>query len=65
MLCRMVFVRTNVSDEVSAFIIKVTRIGEVERTLAATSNQRTVRCHLEDGGATFLLHVGSYKRHTA
>jgi hypothetical protein len=35
-------VRTGVSEEFSAYIISVTRIGEL-RTLAVTGNQRTLR----------------------
>jgi hypothetical protein len=31
-------VRTDVSEELSSFIIKVTRIGELVTTLALTSN---------------------------
>jgi hypothetical protein len=39
MLHRVVLVRTDVSEELSASIIRVTRIGELG-TLAVTSNQR-------------------------
>jgi hypothetical protein len=42
MLRRMALVRTDVSEELSASFIKVTRIGEVG-TLAVTSNRRTLR----------------------
>jgi hypothetical protein len=38
MLRRVVLVRTDVSEEISASIIKVTRIGELGTTLAVTSN---------------------------
>jgi hypothetical protein len=37
----MALVRTDVSEEFSSSIIRVTRIGEL-RTLAVTSNRRTV-----------------------
>jgi hypothetical protein len=37
MLRRVALVRTDVSEESSAFIIRVTRIGELEKTLAVTS----------------------------
>jgi hypothetical protein len=37
MLRRVALVRTDVSEELSASIIRVTRIGEIE-TLAVTSN---------------------------
>jgi hypothetical protein len=42
MLRLAVFVRTDVSEELSASIIRVTRIGEL-RTLAVTSNRHTLR----------------------
>jgi hypothetical protein len=41
MLRHVALVRNNVSDELSASFIRVTRIGELRRTLAVTSNQRT------------------------
>jgi hypothetical protein len=53
MLPHAALVRTNVSEELSTFIIRVTRIGELETTLAITSNRRTLR------------NVGSYKSHMA
>jgi hypothetical protein len=43
MLCRVALVRTDVSEERSASIIRVTRIGELETTLAVTSNWYTLR----------------------
>jgi hypothetical protein len=42
MLRRVALVRTDVSEERSATIIRVTRIGELG-TSAATSNRRTLR----------------------
>jgi hypothetical protein len=42
MLRRLALVRTDVSEERSASIIRVTRIGELG-TLAVTSNRRTLR----------------------
>jgi hypothetical protein len=42
MLCRVALVITDVSEELSASIIRVTRIGEVGTTLAVTSNRRGV-----------------------
>jgi hypothetical protein len=42
MLRRVALVRTNVSEERSASIISVTRIGELGTTLAVTSNGRTL-----------------------
>jgi hypothetical protein len=62
-------VRTNVSEELSASFIKVSRIGEVGTTLAVTSKRLTQQffdsCHLDDGGPKFFRNVGSYKSHTA
>jgi hypothetical protein len=52
MLGRMALVRTLSSQELSASIIRVTRIGELG-TLAVTRNRYTLR------------NVGSYKSHAA
>jgi hypothetical protein len=57
MLRRVVLVRTDVSEERTAAIIRVTRIGEVGTTLGVTSNRSTLRA--------FLRNVSSYKSHTA
>jgi hypothetical protein len=43
MLRRVALVRTDVSEEHSTSIIRVTGIGELETTLAVTSNRRTLR----------------------
>jgi hypothetical protein len=43
MLRRVALVRTDVSKETSASFIRVPRIGDLGTTLAATSNQRTLR----------------------
>jgi hypothetical protein len=43
MLRRLALVRTDVSEERSAFIIRVTRIGELGTTLAVTISRRTLR----------------------
>jgi hypothetical protein len=43
MLHRVALVRTDVSEEFSASLIRVTRIGELGTTLAVTSNRRTLR----------------------
>jgi hypothetical protein len=59
MLHRVTLVRTDVSEEPSASFIRVTRIGELGTTLAATINRRTLRRN------RFLRNVGSYKDHTA
>jgi hypothetical protein len=43
LLRRVALVRTDVSEESGASFIKVTNIGELETTQAATSNRRTLR----------------------
>jgi hypothetical protein len=43
MLRRVALVRADVSEELSAFSIRVTRIGELGTTLAVTSNRHTLR----------------------
>jgi hypothetical protein len=48
MLRRVALVRTDVSEELRASMIKVTRIGELG-TLAVTSNRRTIRRNTDDG----------------
>jgi hypothetical protein len=67
MLGRVAPVRTDVSEELSASFIKVTRITELGRTLAVTSNLCTLprnktntdSCHPDEGGAEFLRNVRS------
>jgi hypothetical protein len=75
MLRRVALVRTDVSEEPSASFIRVTRIGELGTTQAATNasvascslccSEFTDSCHPDEGGARFLRNVGSYKSHTA
>jgi hypothetical protein len=60
MLRRVGLVRTDVSEEPSASFIRVTTIGELGTTQAATDS-----CHPHEGGSRFLGNVGSYKSHTA
>jgi hypothetical protein len=43
MLRRVALVRAEVSEELNASFIRVTRIGELGTTLALTSNRRTLR----------------------
>jgi DNA-binding TFAR19-related protein (PDSD5 family) len=43
MLRRVALVRTDVSEELSASIIRMTRIGELGTTIAVTSNRRSLR----------------------
>jgi hypothetical protein len=42
MLRRVALVKIDVSEELSASFIKVTRIGEIGTTLAVTSNRHTL-----------------------
>jgi hypothetical protein len=42
MLRRVALVRSDVSEELNASIIRVTKIGELGTTLAVTSNRRTL-----------------------
>jgi hypothetical protein len=42
MLRRVTLVRTDVSEELSAFFIRLTGIGELRTTLAVTSNRRGI-----------------------
>jgi hypothetical protein len=65
MLRHVAFVRTDVLEERSASILRVRRIGELGTTLVVTSNRRTLRRNTDDGDATFLRNVGSYKSHTS
>jgi hypothetical protein len=58
----------DVSEELSAAVIRATRIGEQGTTLAVTSNRRMLRRNtkvLDEGGTKFLRNVGSDKSHTA
>jgi hypothetical protein len=43
MLRRVALVRTDVSEELSASFIRVTRLGEIGTTLVVTSNRSTLR----------------------
>jgi hypothetical protein len=56
MLHRVALVRTDVSEERNASIIRVTKIGELGTTIAVTSNRRTLRRY-----NAFLRYVGSYR----
>jgi hypothetical protein len=64
MLRHATLVKTEVSEEISPSIIRVTRIGELG-TSGVTSNPRTDSCHPDDGGDTFLRTVGFYTSHMA
>jgi hypothetical protein len=79
-LRHVVLVRTDVSEDLSYSIIRVTRMGELG-TLTITLTSVFLRSALrllvtatflvhrffspDDGGAKFLRNVGSYKSHTA
>jgi hypothetical protein len=70
MLHRVALVRTDVSEEISASFIRVTRISEEGTTLDVTSNRHMLRrntdsFHPDEGGVKYLRNVGSYKSHTA
>jgi hypothetical protein len=58
LLRRVALVRTDISEEPGASFIRVTTIGELGTTQAATSN----RC---EEIPWFLRNVGSYNSHTA
>jgi hypothetical protein len=45
MLLRVALVRTDISEELSASVIRVTGRGEVGTTLAVTINRRMLRRH--------------------
>jgi hypothetical protein len=64
MLGSVALVRTDVSEERIASIMKKTNIGELGTTLALTSNRSTLQPD-DGGGDTFLRNAGSYKSHTA
>jgi hypothetical protein len=61
----VVLVRTDVSEELSVSIIRVSGIVELGTALAVTSNRRAQRASADDGDAKFLRNVCSYKSHTA
>jgi hypothetical protein len=60
MLRRVVLLRTNVTEELSASITMVTRIDE----LVHCCSYPTDSCHPDEGDAKFLRNFGSYKIHT-
>jgi hypothetical protein len=47
MLRRVALIRNDVSEEPSASFIRVTRIGELGTTQAATNNRRTLRRNMK------------------
>jgi hypothetical protein len=56
MLRRVALVRTDVSEELSPSFIRVTRIGELETTLAATSNRRKLRRNISSQRASVVSY---------
>jgi hypothetical protein len=58
MLRRVALVRTNVSEELRASIIRLIRIGELRTTLAVTSNRRTLRRNTKLTLYFFAAYVG-------
>jgi hypothetical protein len=69
MLRRVAVIRTYVLEERITSIIMMTRIGELETTLAVAAEARceetAYSCHPDDGEAKFLVNAGNYKSHTA
>jgi hypothetical protein len=60
MLCRLALVRTDVSEELSASIIRMARIGELGTTSAVTSNPSTLRRNTNT--CYYLVFVCSVRR---
>jgi hypothetical protein len=56
-LRRVALVRTDISEELSSSIIRVTRIGELGATLVVTSNQRTLRRNMMAALSTYETSV--------
>jgi hypothetical protein len=67
LLRRVALVRTDVSEEPGSSFIRVTTIGELGTTQAATSNRRTLRRNCKNrrfGGTYRLHHQGDKNRRT-
>jgi hypothetical protein len=62
-LLRVALVRTDVSEEHIASIIRLTSIGLLGRTLAV--NQQPKHPAKDDGGPSFLRNIGSYESYMA
>jgi hypothetical protein len=62
MLRRVALVRTGVSEELSASIIRVTEIGVLGRTLAVTSNRNTLRRNTNIYFVKYFLFLRSLHR---
>jgi hypothetical protein len=61
MLRRVAHVGTDISEELGASIIRVTRIGELGTSLAVATDAHCT----EDWGDMLLRNTGSYKNHMA
>jgi hypothetical protein len=61
MLHHVALVRSDVSEELSAFFIKVTRIGELGTTLTVTSNRRTLRRNTSFGDIKPSSYVAEFE----
>jgi hypothetical protein len=67
MISRVALVRTDASEELSAYFITVARIGELGTTLAVTSSRRSLRrntIHPDEGDVKFLRNVSVLTRAT-
>jgi hypothetical protein len=69
MLCHVALVRTDISEELSASFIRVTRIGELGTTLAVTSNQyvgsyRATRRNISEDDILHSDHCENLKSYT-
>jgi hypothetical protein len=64
MLRRVAVVRTDVSEELSASIIRVTRISELGTTLAVTSNRRRLRRNSDHQSTEAVTRVLILKRNS-
>jgi hypothetical protein len=60
MLRRLALVRTDVSEELTASFIRVTRIGELGTTLAVTSNRCTLRRNKLSSSETSVLTTATW-----
>jgi hypothetical protein len=63
MLRRVALIRTDISEELSASFIRVTRIGELGTTLAVTSNRRIVTASVPSSPilVTLMEELSSYE----
>jgi hypothetical protein len=61
-LLRVALLRTGVSEELSASIIRVAGIGELGSTLAVTSNRRKLRKNTEKGSVRMEYQIEDAER---